>query len=106
MTPATAWSSKSSWKARKSACSPFVDGEYISPMVAACDYKRVGEGDTGPNTGGMGSFSPPLPQHWNADMEALVRTGIMEPVTKGLADIGAPLSRRPLPWHDANRRRT
>ena len=68
----------------------FVDGEYVSPMVAACDYKRVGDGDTGPNTGGMGSFSPPLPQHWNADMEALVRTGIMEPVTKGLADIGSP----------------
>ena len=68
----------------------FVDGEYISPMVAACDYKRVGEGDTGPNTGGMGSFSPPLPQHWNADMEALVRTAIMEPITKGLVDIGSP----------------
>ena len=68
----------------------FVDGEYVSPMVAACDYKRVGDGDTGPNTGGMGSFSPPLPQYWNADMEALVRTCIMEPVTKGLADIGSP----------------
>lgn len=68
----------------------FVDGEYVSPMVAACDYKRVGDGDTGPNTGGMGSFSPPLPQHWNADMETLVRTSIMEPVTKGLVDIGSP----------------
>lgn len=68
----------------------FVDGEYVSPMVAACDYKRVGDGDTGPNTGGMGSFSPPLPQHWNADMERLVRTSIMEPVTKGLIDIGCP----------------
>ena len=68
----------------------FVDGEYVSPMVAACDYKRVGDGDTGPNTGGMGSFSPPLPQYWNADIEALVRASIMEPVTKGLADIGCP----------------
>ena len=68
----------------------FVDGEYVSPMVAACDYKRVGEGDTGPNTGGMGSFSPPLPHHWNADMETLVRTSIMEPVIKGLANIDAP----------------
>ena len=68
----------------------FVDGEYVSPMVAACDYKRVGDGDTGPNTGGMGSFSPPLSQHWNADMEALVRATIMEPATKGLVDIGSP----------------
>ncbi|MYC06277.1 MAG: phosphoribosylamine--glycine ligase [Chloroflexi bacterium] len=68
----------------------FVDGEYVSPMIAACDYKRVGDGDTGPNTGGMGSFSPPLPQHWNADIEALVRASIMEPVTKGLVDIGSP----------------
>lgn len=68
----------------------FVDGEYVSPMVAACDYKRVGDGDTGPNTGGMGSFSPPLPQHWNAEMEMLVRTSIMQPVTKGLVEIGSP----------------
>ena len=68
----------------------FVDGEYVSPMIAACDYKRVGDGDTGPNTGGMGSFSPPLPQHWNADIEAQVRTTIMEPVSKGLVDIDSP----------------
>ena len=68
----------------------FVDGEYVSPMVAACDYKRVGDGDAGPNTGGMGSFSPPLPQHWNAGIEAQVRSAIMQPVAKGLADIGAP----------------
>ena len=68
----------------------FVDGKYVSPMVAACDYKRVYDGDTGPNTGGMGSFSPPLPQHWNTDMETHIRTSIMEPVTKGLVDIGCP----------------
>ena len=68
----------------------FVDGTYVSPMVAACDYKRVGDGDTGPNTGGMGSFSPPLPHHWNADMEAHVRATIMEPIAQGLVNIGAP----------------
>ena len=68
----------------------FVDGEYVSPMVAACDYKRVGDGDAGPNTGGMGSFSPPLPQHWNAGIEAQVRSTIMQPMAQGLADIGAP----------------
>ena len=68
----------------------FVDGAYVSPMVAACDYKRVGNGDTGPNTGGMGSFSPPLPQHWNADIESQVRSAIMEPVVQGLVNMGCP----------------
>ena len=68
----------------------FVDGDYVSPMVAACDYKRVGDGDTGANTGGMGSFSPPLPQHWNSDMESLVRGSIMEPVARGMVNIGCP----------------
>jgi phosphoribosylamine--glycine ligase len=36
----------------------FVDGEKILPLAPAQDYKRVGDGDTGPNTGGMGSYSP------------------------------------------------
>lgn len=68
----------------------FVDGAYISPMIAACDYKRVGDGDIGPNTGGMGSFSPPLPQLWNPDIETQVRARIMEPVAQGLVDMGCP----------------
>ena len=37
----------------------FSDGKTIMPMVPACDYKRVNDGDQGPNTGGMGSYSPP-----------------------------------------------
>ena len=37
----------------------FTDGKTIIPMVSACDYKRGYDGDQGPNTGGMGSFSPP-----------------------------------------------
>ncbi|MDF2439396.1 MAG: phosphoribosylamine---glycine ligase [Abditibacteriota bacterium] len=36
----------------------FTDGETVVPMVPAQDHKRVGEGDTGPNTGGMGCYSP------------------------------------------------
>ena len=36
----------------------FVDGEEVLPMAPAQDYKRIGDGDTGPNTGGMGSYSP------------------------------------------------
>src|SRR3712207_4867691 len=35
------------------------DGETALPLAAAQDHKRVGEGDTGPNTGGMGAVSPP-----------------------------------------------
>ncbi|HEX6117140.1 MAG TPA: phosphoribosylamine--glycine ligase [Solirubrobacterales bacterium] len=34
------------------------DGEHVVPLAPAQDYKRIGEGDTGPNTGGMGSYSP------------------------------------------------
>ena len=34
------------------------DGETVVPMAPAQDFKRIGEGDTGPNTGGMGSYSP------------------------------------------------
>jgi phosphoribosylamine--glycine ligase len=34
------------------------DGTHVLPMIAAQDHKRVGEGDTGPNTGGMGSYAP------------------------------------------------
>ena len=37
----------------------FVDGGTVLPMPLACDYKRVGDGDAGPNTGGMGVYSPP-----------------------------------------------
>ena len=38
----------------------FSDGTNVVPMVSACDYKRVNDGDQGPNTGGMGSYSPPV----------------------------------------------
>ena len=66
----------------------FVDGERVSPMVAACDYKRIGDGDVGPNTGGMGSFSPP--PMWTEALEQRVRTEIMEPVVVALAARGSP----------------
>ena len=66
----------------------FVDGEYVSPMVSARDYKRVGDGDGGPNTGGMGSFSPST--RWTAELDRTVRESIMEPVASALASEGSP----------------
>jgi phosphoribosylamine--glycine ligase len=35
------------------------DGATVIPLLPACDYKTIGEGDTGPNTGGMGAYAPP-----------------------------------------------
>ena len=66
----------------------FVDGERVSAMVAARDYKRAHDGDTGPNTGGMGSFSPP--PEWDAPLEERVRRQVMEPVVRGMAAEGYP----------------
>ena len=68
----------------------FVDGRRVSTLVAACDYKRAGDGDTGPNTGGMGSYSPPQSSIWDGDVERRVRSEIMEPVVAALAREGSP----------------
>ena len=47
-------------KGREMSFFAFSDGTTVLPLVSACDYKRVNEGDRGPNTGGMGSYSPPV----------------------------------------------
>ena len=70
----------------------FVSGQTVSSLVAACDYKRPGEGNTGPNSGGMGGYSPPHPSVWNSALEQQVRTQIMEPVAGALSDQGSPYS--------------
>jgi phosphoribosylamine--glycine ligase len=58
------------------------DGETLVPFAGACDYKRAGDGDRGPNTGGMGAYSPEdvLP----VDGMDIVRERILEPVLRGL----------------------
>ena len=47
-------------KGREMSFFAFSDGTTVLPLVSACDYKRVNDGDRGPNTGGMGSYSPPV----------------------------------------------
>ena len=68
----------------------FVDGERVSPMVAARDYKPVNDGDSGPNTGGMGAYSPPSSGIWTDELAGRVRREIMEPVAAALAQEGCP----------------
>ena len=68
----------------------FVDGRRVSPLVAACDYKLSGDGDTGMNTGSMGAYSPPVAELWNAEMDARIRREIIGPVVSALAAGGAP----------------
>jgi phosphoribosylamine---glycine ligase len=58
------------------------DGRAMVPIAAACDYKRAGDGDTGPNTGGMGAYSPP--QGFPEDLFDQVRERILGPVLRGL----------------------
>jgi len=66
------------------------DGATIVPFGSAQDHKRVGDGDTGPNTGGMGAYSPapvltPL-------LEGEVLERIIAPTVKAMADAGMPYS--------------
>ncbi len=58
------------------------DGRAIVPIGGACDYKRAGDGDTGPNTGGMGAYSPPA--RFPDDLEDRVRERILGPLLRAL----------------------
>ncbi|MDP4573823.1 phosphoribosylamine--glycine ligase [Qipengyuania sp. G39] len=66
------------------------DGETIVPIGTAQDHKRVGEGDRGPNTGGMGAYSPaPV---LTAELQAQVMREIVEPTVSTMAAEGMPYS--------------
>ena len=65
-----------------------VDGEHILPMASSQDHKRVGEGDSGPNTGGMGAYSPaPVV---TAEVHARIMREVIEPTVQGMAAEGMP----------------
>ena len=67
-----------------------VDGSTVVPLLPAQDFKRVGDGDTGPNTGGMGAYAP-LPWLPGEVASAIVRD-IVEPVAAELVSRGCPFS--------------
>ncbi|MFO7325376.1 MAG: phosphoribosylamine--glycine ligase [Pseudomonadota bacterium] len=66
------------------------DGRHALPMASSQDHKRIGEGDTGPNTGGMGAYSP-APVVTPA-VHARIMSEIIEPTLKGLAEEGMPFT--------------
>ena len=66
------------------------DGQHVAPLVPAQDHKRIGEGDTGPNTGGMGVYSTsgmlePTMTEW-------ILHHIAEPTVRGMAEENAPFT--------------
>lgn len=65
----------------------FSDGERVAPLVAAQDHKRVGDGDTGPNTGGMGAYS--TSDLLDQGMRDWLVTHIARPVVAGMKAEGA-----------------
>jgi phosphoribosylamine--glycine ligase len=64
------------------------DGQTALPLAPARDFKRIGDGDTGPNTGGMGSYSP-VPEVSGALVEQ-IRSTVHQPVVDELARRGTP----------------
>ena len=67
-----------------------VDGETAIALASAQDHKRVGEGDTGPNTGGMGAYAPaPI---LTSALEARAMDEIVRPTARALAQMGTPFT--------------
>ncbi len=64
------------------------DGRHVVPLVPAQDHKRIGEGDTGPNTGGMGVYS--TSEMLEPTMTEWIMHHIAEPTVRGMAEEGTP----------------
>jgi phosphoribosylamine--glycine ligase len=66
----------------------FVDGDTVVPMLLAQDHKRIGEGDTGPNTGGMGAYGP-VPGISQEEINAMCDV-IIKPAVRAIKSTGIP----------------
>jgi phosphoribosylamine--glycine ligase len=64
----------------------FADGKTVVPMSPACDYKRVFDGDEGPNTGGMGGYSPP--DFFTKGLMQQAEEKILQPAVEAMANEG------------------
>ena len=77
-------------KGEEASLFALVDGETAVPLASAQDHKRVGEGDTGPNTGGMGAYAPaPV---LTPELERRAMDEIVRPTARALAAAGTPFS--------------
>lgn len=66
------------------------DGKYVAPLVPAQDHKRIGEGDTGPNTGGMGVYS--TDRMLEPTMTEWILHHIAQPTIRGMAEENVPFT--------------
>jgi phosphoribosylamine--glycine ligase len=73
-------------KGREMSFFAFSDGTTVLPLLSACDYKRVNDGDMGPNTGGMGSYSPPVFD--TPELQKKILDTIMLPTIQAMAKEG------------------
>ena len=64
----------------------FTDGKTVSPMIPACDYKKIWDNNEGPNTGGMGSYCPP--GFFSAGMTEKVTKNVLVPAVRAMAEEG------------------
>lgn len=79
----------------------FSDGYTIVPLPAAQDHKRIGEGDTGPNTGGMGAYAP-APVATSAVMDRIMKEALQPTIAgmrkEGMYDLTGLSRRMPHPF--------
>jgi phosphoribosylamine--glycine ligase len=66
------------------------DGHTVLPLTSAQDHKRVGDGDTGPNTGGMGAYSPA--HMMTRDLQQKIMDRLIVPTVQGMTAEGAPFT--------------